>query len=84
MANPKYCPILLIGFEAPKGNNTFDPRVCHSDCAWYDKMNKQCILHSINQSLENIENYQYVGIENYYEEDYTGIKEEEYETLGTR
>ena len=53
----EYCPILTIGYDPPKGNATYDPRVCKTDCAWYNKTLHQCILHTINDNLLELIDY---------------------------
>ena len=49
--NKKYCPILMIGFDPPKGNASYDPRECKRDCAWYNKDSKECSVHLISEIL---------------------------------
>lgn len=37
----EFCPILVIGFAAPK-NGERDMRTCKTDCAWYDRDCEAC------------------------------------------
>ena len=53
MSDTLFCPIMVIGFDAPKNGATYDPRKCKKDCAWYLKTEKQCILLSINDKLKD-------------------------------
>lgn len=48
-----YCPLFLIGFNPPKKGETYDPRTCKSNCAWYDKNYKQCIVQSIFAAIND-------------------------------
>lgn len=47
----KYCPIMTIGFDPPKGKASYDPRECKQDCAWYHKESKDCAIHVITDIL---------------------------------
>lgn len=51
MSYMPFCPIMLIGFDAPKNGASYDPRKCKKDCAWYLENEKQCVLLSINGKL---------------------------------
>ena len=48
-SNKRYCPLFVIGFNPPNEGASYDPRVCVTDCAWYDNGNKQCILQPSTQ-----------------------------------
>lgn len=51
--NKRYCPLFVIGFNPPKHGATYDPRVCITDCAWYDNGNKQCMIKSIYAAIND-------------------------------
>jgi hypothetical protein len=51
--NKKYCPLMLIGFDAPKNNETYDPRTCKKDCAWYNPITNLCAIMDINIKLRD-------------------------------
>ena len=52
MANPRpLCPILLIGFPAPKQGER-DLRRCTPECALFDESVKQCSIRSCYEQLE--------------------------------
>lgn len=54
MANPRpLCPILLIGFPAPKEGER-DIRRCTEECALFDEDIKQCSIKSCMERLEVI------------------------------
>lgn len=52
-SNKRYCPLFVIGFNPPNESASYDPRVCVTDCAWYDNGNKQCILQSIYAAIND-------------------------------
>lgn len=57
MTTKQFCPILMIGFEAPKHTSDPDPRTCKKDCAWFNDETKQCIMQSLNENLLELIDY---------------------------
>ena len=53
----KLCPILAIGFDAPKDKKNPDPRVCNQDCAWYNEEEDCCNVTSIDMKLTELIDY---------------------------
>ena len=57
MEKKQFCPILMIGFEAPEKETDPDPRCCNSNCAWYNEDDDACYITSLHTSLNEFTEY---------------------------
>lgn len=69
MANEKqFCPIMMIGFDPPKGDSIIDMRLCNSDCAWYDDVEEQCSIVTLKTNVADMVDYSIAAINGTYED----------------
>ena len=54
MAAKTFCPIMMIGFNAPEKGQR-DLRLCTKDCMWYHIKQEKCVIPLIAETLENLE-----------------------------
>ena len=78
----KYCPILLIGFPAPKKGER-DLRRCTKECALHNANEDTCAINSclealtmLQQSMEALPEYVF-DMMSYNEDDYLDIPEQD-------